>query len=342
MSASSAAPYAPCVACDEAASGGRYKRPSASSSSSAFSRKLVEDNKKFTESDRGAREESGDRTGKPREEYLPVRDGLQTPLSMSASPYPHEPPASSRGAIPNVREFSATRLNYDKGAYKHQLLQSVGPGRYFIETPTQECDACFPQDPRMALTKGSTAKCVDVPLIDIDSELQGISRMATKDPTKRFMPDGKRAPKDKGERRPLHECELRAPPACRDYHVVSEDTRLSNPPCTLRGEHNGFNRWEALCRNPQVHTERPFDTLVNNRLLVKDTHRPALPQPIDQTSILPPHSRDDAMLTTMPAQFSSDSPPSGLSEMQRGMQQQPDAPNVYPSASWGSCDNIYH
>jgi len=203
-----------------------------------------------------------------------------------------------------------TRLKYDAGAYKQNILQSVGPGRYHIGVPTQQCDECFPQDPRAALSSGGNAKCVDRPLVDLDSELHGITRKASKDPSCSLVPSTEGL------------CKLRPVSACRDFHVVSEDTRLSNPPCTLRGSDNGFNRWEPLCRNPQTNVELPFDAFINNRLVVKDNHRPILPKPLNQANVLPPDSTNDAQITLMPTCAS------------------PIPPN-YPSAYWNDCNNVY-
>lgn len=210
---------------------------------------------------------------------------------------------------------SSTRLNYDVDAYQHSLRESVAPGGYWIGTPTQECVECFPTDPRMTLAASGNAKCVDRPLVDVDSELHGITRKASKNPALQFKPDGGRH----------HKCHLARMPACRDSSVVAEDTRLSNPPCTLRGQRNGFNRWELLCRNPQANVDKPFDNLINNRLIVKDNHRPILPTPLDQTPILPPNSKDDGMITTMPSCVEG----SAI------------APS-FPMATFQECKNVYH
>ena len=67
--------------------------------------------------------------------------------------------------------------------------------------------------------------------------------------------------------------------------IGSEDTRLSNPACNLRG--TGWNRWEWLCLDPQERVLMPFDYNINNRLVVKDNHRPCIPKPIDVTPSLP-------------------------------------------------------
>ena len=58
----------------------------------------------------------------------------------------------------------------------------------------------------------------------------------------------------------------------------TEDTRLSNPACNLRG--TGWNRWEWLCRNPQERVEIPFDFQIDSVIVAKDNHRPCVPNPL--------------------------------------------------------------
>jgi hypothetical protein len=108
--------------------------------------------------------------------------------------------------------------------------------------------------------------------IDVDSELMGITRKSTNCPSGKFIPKGE------------DYCKTKMPKDC--YGLSREDTKLSNPPCTLRG--TGWNRWEWLCMNPQDKALIPFDFNINNRLVVKDNHRPCVPSPLDQFEALPP------------------------------------------------------
>jgi len=70
---------------------------------------------------------------------------------------------------------------------------------------------------------------------------------------------------------------------CKDNSLVdmpscsfnTEDTRLSNPPATLRG--TGVNRFETLCFNPQEKIFFPGDYHVPTRLVFRDNHRPCIP-----------------------------------------------------------------
>jgi hypothetical protein len=59
-----------------------------------------------------------------------------------------------------------------------------------------------------------------------------------------------------------------------------EDTRLSNPPSTLRG--TGINRWEWLCFDPQECAIESFDRIpVNYRMVAKDNHVPVFELPME-------------------------------------------------------------
>ena len=164
------------------------------------------------------------------------------------------------------------RLSYDVNTYQYDVQQSVGPGAYSLGTPMPHCQPCFARDTRV--TNGTTggSECADRPAVDVGSELLGITRRATNCPTGKFMPG-------KGD------CgALRQFPDCRSS-PETEDTRLSNPPCTLRC--TGWNRWQWLCQDPQARALVPFDWNVSNRLVVKDNHRPHLPKPIDPRQVLP-------------------------------------------------------
>lgn len=175
--------------------------------------------------------------------------------------------------------MSFNRLNYDQCTYKHNLRQSIGTGDYQLNTPRIECTGCFPQDPKLTIGKYGASLCGDKPLVDVDSELKIITRKASNCPTQKYLPQ------------PTPFCNTVNLQDCRS--VPQEDTRLSNPPCTMRG--TGWNRWEWLCQNPQDKVFVPFDFNVSNRLIVKDNHRPCIPKPVDQSMVLPPMNQSDDM-----------------------------------------------
>lgn len=171
------------------------------------------------------------------------------------------------------------RLNYDNCTYSHNLKQSIGSVDYLLNTPRNDCRACFSTDPSLRMSNSirsshGVSTCKNIPLVDVDSDLKLITKPATNCPTKKYIP-GKE-----------NFCDLKNYPDCdsRD-NLPQEDTRISNPTCTLRC--TGWNRWEWLCKNPQEKALVPFDFNINNRLVVKDNHRPCLPVPINQVSALP-------------------------------------------------------
>lgn len=213
--------------------------------------------------------------------------------------------------------MSFSRLNHDSCTYKKNLQQSVGVGNYYTGQPRQDCQACFPEDTNYIIGSHnigpiqhgiSGATCE--PLIDVNSELLGLTRPATNCPTNKYQ-----KPKDTQK-----VCDLHIPPTCKT--MKSEDTRLSNPPCTLRG--TGWNRWEWLCTNPQDNATIPFDFNISNRLIAKDNHRPLIPTPINQTPLLPPWNASDDMYQS-----------SWMSCKSR-----PNADKYFPSVTWKHCDSI--
>lgn len=168
--------------------------------------------------------------------------------------------------------MSFTHLDYDPCTYQTNLVQSIGPGDYSIATPFVQCSTCLSGDPWLQ-GSGGVSVCEDRLLIDIDSELHNLTRPATNCPAGMYHPTKTpfcTSSKDFG--------------ACLDA-VATEDTRLTNPPCTLRG--TGWNRWEWLCRNPQENIEVPFDWNISSKLVAKDNHRPCIPCPLNDSRALP-------------------------------------------------------
>lgn len=203
--------------------------------------------------------------------------------------------------------MSFNRLNFDNCQYKQTLAESAGPGMYQINTPAVSCKPCFPSDVHVRPQYGSSRINTQRSLIDVDSELLNITRPESKCPARKFVPlcpgytaDG--YPCGQGVVPSCKRCTdkgqvgMHSPDKCPDQHAGPstefadctmrvDDTRISNPPCNLRG--TGINRWEWLCLNPQDRVEVPFDCNIANRIVVKDNHRPCVPKPLDQTDALP-------------------------------------------------------
>ena len=176
-----------------------------------------------------------------------------------------------------------SRLPFDNCTYKHNLKQSIGPGDYMLGTPQMNCRMCFSTDPALRVASG-VSKCANIPIIDVDSELKNITRPASDCPSEKYFPGAGK------------QCNLQNYQVCEA--LPTEDTRISNPTCTLRC--TGWNRWEWLCQNPQDKALVPFDNNINNRLVVKDNHRPCVPHPINQAIALPDLNDSEAMVQYNP------------------------------------------
>lgn len=167
-------------------------------------------------------------------------------------------------------------LRYDPGTYRVALAQSVGPGAYILDVPGAHCDTCFPDDARVVPGTAGVATCRTQSQVDVESELFSLTRRATKNPAGQFTG----GPATCGAIDTL--------PGCIGGRNVlaAEDTRLSNPPATLR--ETGWNRWEWLCEDPQKRAVVPFSTGVITQQAAKDHHRPLLHRPLDPSPAMPP------------------------------------------------------
>ena len=192
--------------------------------------------------------------------------------------------------------MSFTKTVYDIDAYKLALSQSVGPGVYKLGKPQTMCEPCYPYAPTVRLDRVGDSVLKNANLVDVDSELIGITRKYSREPSKKYIPQCVDSVCNSGEvcgqgvvdscglghgRRPGDENLLHF----KDCFQPAEQSRMTNPSCNLRG--HGWNRWEWLCHDPQEMVDRPFQWNVSNRILVKDNHRPCIPKPLDQTPVLP-------------------------------------------------------
>lgn len=173
--------------------------------------------------------------------------------------------------------MSFNRLKNDTCTYKYDLKQTAGPGDYMLSEPNIECLTCFQANPEIRLSNNirrstGVSTCRPHPLIDVDSEMKNIYRPATNCPSGKY----------RGE--PFCDS-LQNFPDCAEPGKKTEPTRLSNPPCTLRG--TGWNRWEWLCLNPQDKALVPFDFNISGRIVAKDNHRPCIPKPLTDMALPP-------------------------------------------------------
>ena len=186
--------------------------------------------------------------------------------------------------------MSFNRLPYDTCSYKQTLTESVGPGDYQLNRPVV-CDPCYAVDPHIRLQSQGASVCQSSPLIDIDSEMLGITRNLSNCSANKYAPNslasdscGAQTGSDATQNNSKVNIDYN-PYHFKNCFTPTEETRTSNPPCNLRG--TGWNRWEWLCKNPQDRVEIPFDYQISSRTVVKDNHRPCIPNPVDQYNAWP-------------------------------------------------------
>lgn len=170
--------------------------------------------------------------------------------------------------------MSWSRPRYDDCTYKYRLAETISPGEYMTQTP-YSCDNCAYYAPGVNLNGKGVSICEE-DLINVDSELIGITRKYSQCPADKYLPGDDSF------------CKKNNFQECTD--LVPEPTLISNPKCT--NKEITVNRWEWLCQDPQRNALMPFDYLINNSLIVKDNHRPHLERPLDQSVALPPRCND--------------------------------------------------
>ena len=178
--------------------------------------------------------------------------------------------------------MSFNKLNYDTCSYKQELSESIGPGEYQLTTPFISCVDCYSDDPQLRLQRAGASVAKNMTMVDVNSELLNINRKLSNCSENEFIPKFDKNGKidNTVEQVDFKNCSI----------PKVENTRLSNPACNLRG--TGWNRWEWLCNDPQEKVLLPFESNVSNRLVMKDNHRPKIPEPIDQSIFLPSPSNE--------------------------------------------------
>lgn len=173
--------------------------------------------------------------------------------------------------------MSFNRLDYDTCSYKQEISESIGPGEYQLNTPFISCEDCYNRDPQIILQRSGNSVAKQMPMIDVDSELININRKLSNCSNDSFVPKFNKTGEIDNSIEVVNFKNCDMPP--------TENTLLSNPSCNLKG--TGWNRWEWLCQDPQDKVEMSFDYNISNRLVVKDNHRPVIPNLIDQSVFLP-------------------------------------------------------
>lgn len=186
----------------------------------------------------------------------------------------------------SVKGVSNNDLNY---VYE----VSKGPGDWVLTEPS--ISGTYPVSPDIRIQ--GTGASLNCDLVDTDSELMNITRKYSRCPESKYMP-GRIGAKvtstgvqnDKSKQRveqPAQDGYCGAPLeySFPDCSLTTENTRLMTPYCSTNEQ--GYNRWDYLHFNPQENVSIPFDHNINNNNLMRDNHRPCIPQPLDQTACWP-------------------------------------------------------
>lgn len=179
-----------------------------------------------------------------------------------------------------------TRLIYDENSYNEKLKRSIGPGLYTINVPNNDCRDCsqdIPADPSLRYQSYGPSTCTMKGAVDDSSELLGLNHKLSKSNNKQYLP---------GSYTATGVCNISGTTDSRKCNNPQENTRLSNPPTTLRA--TGINRWEWLCFDPQSKAIEEFDRVpINYRMVAKDNHTPIIEKLDNQDKFLPSNKYDE-------------------------------------------------
>jgi len=171
--------------------------------------------------------------------------------------------------------MSLTSNMYDVNNYSRDLQATIGQGNYTLNNSSEHCKKCLSADiPNSSNGNSTCSSCVDA-----DSELMGLNVPNSKCPSRLYLPSNEEY------------CNFKDESGCPVF--TGESTRLSNPPCTLRG--TGWNRWEWLCQNPQDKAIEPHLNVLrqDTRLMTKDEHRACIPNLLEQGQVCPKSEFND-------------------------------------------------
>lgn len=194
--------------------------------------------------------------------------------------------------------MSFNRLSYDTCESKIAIQESVSPGLYQMNTPVL-CNTCFQDNPQIISQRGAVSMNANTDWrfyagpIDVETDLLNINRPATRCPSGKYEPKCPNCnvvlsgePCGQGVSDVCYNCRSTLPKGAMcnqdlvnlpDCHFPVENTRLSNPPSTLRG--TGWNRFEYLCLDPQANILFPGEYEIPTRLVFRDNFRPCVRTP---------------------------------------------------------------
>jgi hypothetical protein len=177
--------------------------------------------------------------------------------------------------------MSFSRIKYDNSAYDLKLNRSVGPGDYrLFKGYNENCSKCYSYDG----PKNAKSDVYTVGNNECDTEWSSMTEVESHltNRVHKLVDDNEFGKNDSYLQ--LHVNPIK--PACSET-LISEDTRFTNPLEAYRSmDTTSYHYSPYLYVNPQCEIQGDRIGL-NSRLRVKDTFKPNLTTPIDQSIILP-------------------------------------------------------
>lgn len=180
--------------------------------------------------------------------------------------------------------MSFNRFRYDGEEGKIYDENNKKTSEYFLMPPLTK-EHCLQENPRIINQRSGVAMPRDTNWrfsfgpVDVESDLYNLQRVASRCPTKKYQPGSsslERLGTNQLDDGPFSLLPNLVNFPCRSF--PTDDTRLSNPACNLRG--TGINRFEDLCLDPQYNVIMPQGkTNVSARMSAKDGFKPNLDIP---------------------------------------------------------------
>ena len=139
-----------------------------------------------------------------------------------------------------MTDFAKVKQELETEATK----QSMGANEYHMNTIRTDGTPVYPWAPTARIQKIGGALLDNKDLVDVDSELLGITRKNSNDPNTHYKPSEEMIVKYLN---------------LEDGFFHQESTLLNNPPSLLRGQVK--NRWESVHKDPMQNILEPFNRL---------------------------------------------------------------------------------
>lgn len=173
--------------------------------------------------------------------------------------------------------MSSCNKRYDPQSQELYNQASTGPVRYLLGTPSTPCHTCFSDDPSVRIQQRGVDHRRRPELIQTSNHFlfRHADGTLARDAADVDLPVSSIPPAfSDATSTPL----FKSDDTCT---LLGRDTRLTNPPSTLRGIE--VNRWGFPLVDPQANVDIRFPHVLDTRIITKDAHRPIIPVPLDQT-----------------------------------------------------------